>query len=409
MILLGLTDPLFVDAASPAEIYQTRILPILRSNQASSCTECHWQGIDLKNVLLEDPSQTFAELRAREWIDVDSPEKSKILEFIAKQPDDSNDLQRKVRDAELGAMCAWIEASVKEPALLALPIAKLKDLELDRELLLHARRDRITNRFVSTIWSQLERCANCHSPDRNQKHRDKHGEIMSWIVPNSPAATLRLLEERHLIDLENPETSLVRSKAMGEVEHGGGTKFPKGGKIDQAWTAFIVDYASVRRSKYSSATEISEQPELRSWMSGLHLRIINMPRAWSDRMLQVTLHRKQAKGAYASKPSAWAESRVSSERLSWSNTLSLLVESLPSRSDAVWPIEISESLPEGRYQARLELMESDDGTVRNTDRDATTHRLLGVFEVDVPWPSGHSSAKEVPFSAIELDHAFPPK
>lgn len=109
--------------------------------------------------------QSFASLRAKGWIDIDHPIDLKLLQFIAKRSDSTDEVIEKVRVAELEAITAWITASVKDPDSLNVPLLIVNDLQLDRELILHSRKDHVTDRFSVAIWSQLERCANCHSPD----------------------------------------------------------------------------------------------------------------------------------------------------------------------------------------------------------------------------------------------------
>jgi len=394
-ILLGFVHSVAF-AETPSEIYQRRILPFVKSPVSSSCSECHLQGIDLKQFLHEDPKRTFNELRARGWVDVDQPENSKLLAFISKRPDDSSDLQNKVRDAEFEAMRSWICAATSDASFLSVPVAKLDDLGYESELVKHVRTDQVIERFITAIWSQLERCANCHSPDRNQKHREKHGETMSWIVPRSPSKTLQMLMEKKLIDLESPSKSLLRTKAIGEDSHGGGIKFPIGGQTDASWLAFLVDLSKAQNGEYRSAKELPRPLEQRGWRSGLHLRIANFPTEWTGRLLQVTLHRRLDDGSFAESPSAWAESRVSPERRSWGNSLSLLSATANSNGEAIHPVELSEALPEGVYEARIV---NSDSTVeaRNDALDQTTK---GRFEIVAPWPAGHTAAEEVDFTSI---------
>lgn len=152
----------------------------MKSPQASSCRECHLQELDLKQFLFEDPIRTFTELRARGWIDIAAPKKSKLLDFIAKRTDDSSELQARVRQSEFDALRSWIEAAVKDSSSIQAPLPKIDDLEIDIALVKHTRSDKLDQRFIAAIWSQLERCANCHSPDRNIKQLGKHGEQMSW-------------------------------------------------------------------------------------------------------------------------------------------------------------------------------------------------------------------------------------
>ncbi|MBM3963894.1 MAG: hypothetical protein FJ308_02345 [Planctomycetes bacterium] len=226
-IVIGASSTL--RAETPAELYQRRVVPLLQSPDGSSCSECHMQGMKLNDFMTLDPKATFASWRARGWIDTEMPDESKLLEFIAKsQPRKEPNLKR-LRRAELKAIGEWIRSASNDPDSLDIPLPELRDLRLDESLIRHARKDKVLDRFVSVIWSQLERCTNCHSPERNSKQVEKNGEMMSWIVPNSPAETLLLLEDRKLIDGGTPSKSLLLSKALGLEDHGGGVKFPKGG------------------------------------------------------------------------------------------------------------------------------------------------------------------------------------
>lgn len=136
LALTGLGAP-NLGAETASEIYQRRVVPLLQSTNASSCTECHLQGVKLVDFLSLDPQASFASLRARGWIDVDNPSDSKFLQFIAKRPTGANELMEKVRQAELDAIGQWIRASVADPESISTPLPKLDDLKLD-ELLIHS-------------------------------------------------------------------------------------------------------------------------------------------------------------------------------------------------------------------------------------------------------------------------------
>src|SRR5436305_11519573 len=75
---LGAADP------SPAQVFETRLLPIFKSPNPSSCVQCHLAGVDLKNYILPSHEQTFVSLRDQGLIDLDRPEKSKILALIQR-------------------------------------------------------------------------------------------------------------------------------------------------------------------------------------------------------------------------------------------------------------------------------------------------------------------------------------
>src|SRR5690349_10300637 len=63
-------------------IFEQRITPIFRSPQPSSCVQCHLASVDLKNYILPSAEKTFVSLRDQGLIDLNDPEKSKILTLI---------------------------------------------------------------------------------------------------------------------------------------------------------------------------------------------------------------------------------------------------------------------------------------------------------------------------------------
>src|SRR5213593_1769326 len=98
----------------PAEIFEQRIMPIFRSPNPSSCTECHLAGVDLKNYILPSHEKTFVSLRDQGLINLDAPADSKILRLIAMGGGTNQGaglISAKVRDAEYGAFAEWIKAS----------------------------------------------------------------------------------------------------------------------------------------------------------------------------------------------------------------------------------------------------------------------------------------------------------
>ncbi len=68
--------------ATPQDIFARRIQPIFKSTNPSSCTECHLAGVELKNYILPSAEKTFLSLRDQGLIDLDAPEKSRILALI---------------------------------------------------------------------------------------------------------------------------------------------------------------------------------------------------------------------------------------------------------------------------------------------------------------------------------------
>ena len=103
---------------SALDIFNQRILPIFQAKDPSSCTECHLSSVDLKDYIHPDQEKTFASLAKSGLIDVDHPDESKILKFIARKPETPNLIANKIRQMEYEAFRAWITAAVNDPELL---------------------------------------------------------------------------------------------------------------------------------------------------------------------------------------------------------------------------------------------------------------------------------------------------
>jgi hypothetical protein len=118
-----------VSAAEPtsAEIFERRILPIFKSPNPSSCTECHLAGVDLKSYILPSHEKTFLSLRDQGLVDLDNPGDSKILRLIAMggtnglASDGAALISAKVRPAEHDAFGEWIRARARAPKLRTAP------------------------------------------------------------------------------------------------------------------------------------------------------------------------------------------------------------------------------------------------------------------------------------------------
>ena len=197
---------------SPQKVFNERIMPIFRSDNPSSCVQCHLSGVDLKNYILPSSEQTFVSLRDQGLIDLDKPRESKILKLITMQPEGSGAekkgaalIHEKNRKAEYEAFAAWIEAASADPKLRsAPPLEKSKVAGPDRpdEVIRHNRADGVLESFTRNVWALRFRCVHCHMPGalKFEKHVDKHGEKMGWLLKDGPAATMDYLIEKKLIN-----------------------------------------------------------------------------------------------------------------------------------------------------------------------------------------------------------------
>jgi hypothetical protein len=398
-IVLSLFANFSLHAEDSNEIYQRRILPLLQSNEKSSCSECHFRGMELKEYFGTNPIVTFAKLRGMGWVDVENPEKSKLLGFLQKQPDKNSDkLLEKVRKTEYEAIRLWIETSIREKKYLDADPIVPEDLRLSKDLVLHTRRDHVETRFVDAIWSQLGRCVNCHSPDRNAKQVAEHGEQMTWIVPGDPGATLRLLVDRKIIDIDNPADSLLRSKPLELVEHGGGPKFLVHSHTDQQWLAFLVDYSkTVLKEGYRAGDPLAAVAKKRSWLSELQVRVIDLPKEWAGKHMEVRLHRLSENGESEEHFVAQGESSINPKGLLWQNALTIYSPKPMSLragiNEWITPVVTSVAVPNGAYVLRVYLRESGNKNTGEDSQDKVT--WVGDLKVNAPWPPGYQPPKIV--------------
>src|SRR5215471_17913123 len=245
---------------SATDIFTRRILPLAKADKPSSCAECHAAGVDLSQYIKNDAAATFVALRTAGLVNAEQPEKSKLLEFIARAPEKGDPVIGKLREQELAAFRAWITAAAKDPKLASAPVSSAPiGPTLPPEIIRHARRDRVLASFIENIWIERERCAGCHSPDKNQRVVKEHGEQISWIKPNDPAGTLATIIANRLINLDDPDKSKILQKPLNEVDHGGHIKFTRGTRTDKQFRRFLNDYASTVTQKYQSASDLPKQ------------------------------------------------------------------------------------------------------------------------------------------------------
>src|SRR5262249_30128780 len=112
------------DEESSSQIFDRRVRPILESPAASSCAQCHLGGVDLKHYLLPTAAKTFVSLRDQGLIDLENPERSKILALIKMGEKDKPEAARaydKKRQTEFAALRDWLAASCRDPKLRDLP------------------------------------------------------------------------------------------------------------------------------------------------------------------------------------------------------------------------------------------------------------------------------------------------
>ena len=381
LTLLALGCASRLPAADPREVFERRIVPILKSPNPSSCVQCHLAGVDLKDYLRPTHEETFASLRDQGLIDLAAPEKSKILALIRMGGDASaSTVPATTRKVELDAFSAWVTASAADPALRnvpKLPPAGLAKPKRPDAVIRHARTDRLLESFEQTVWATRFRCMNCHTEGtpQNKKLVEEHGERVAWVKAAGPDATLTYLRSSKLIDPETPENSLLLKKPLNAVKHGGGQKFTPGDQGDAAYRQFLTDYARVVKDQYPDAASLpSPDAGPRQFGTDIWLKLTNTPPAWADRLVQADVYAwDAAANGWEMAPVATSDRVVWGKGKVWQHNLTLLAATGSDRAKA-WKAG-PPTLPKGRYQVRV----SFPGRPGE----------LGRVVVESAWPAGY--------------------
>ncbi|KAA5537950.1 hypothetical protein FYK55_28110 [Roseiconus nitratireducens] len=410
-------------------------MPIFKSPNPSSCVQCHLAGVDLKDYIRPSHQQTFAALRDQGLIDLEHPERSKILHLITMGEQDLDKgarlIHAKARNAEYEAFAAWIKACCRDPELQSL-VAGPADAVVgpDRPLpvIRHARKDRLLDSFVRNIWSQRMRCFPCHTPhelDSEKAASGKAGERYANLKRQygarmdlfkaSPRETMRQLivssrsrSEKHLplINVGEPANSLLVLKptsklppktdggepgtpsSLPPVSHGGGLKMHVDDQSYKAFLAWIQDYANLVQDRYASEEDLPED----NWFpTDCVLRVRGTPESWPAlTTVQLFVHRwDDDQKAWQSDPLAFTQAIVTPRGMV--NGALFLI-----RSQQDDPIDDPAAmLPPGRYlvkayvDARKRLRENPTALLNDQPSDAEA-------VVQAQWRTGFPNAEVIP-------------
>lgn len=380
-------------------VFERRILPILNSPKPSSCAECHLSGVDLKDYLRPDPTETFVALREAGLIDLKQPKQSKLLQFITRKPEKPSLVPPAVREEELAAFTAWIETAVADPKFRE---AKIKVAatgpKIPNEVIRHGRNDQVLASFVEHIWSESLRCAACHSPQLNKKQVEKFGERVSWMVPDNPAATMKKLLDQGLIDIENPAQSLILQKPTMQVEHGGGQKMLIGDRSYKQFLAFVEDYAKSSRGEYRRANDLPTPLAEVGRATEIWFKLTDVPEAFDAMLLQVDLYR-----ADASQPGGWSKDRwATGDRAAfgkgklWQQHLTVTA---PRDSARAKEIAAKPTLPAGKYHVKV-FVDRAGRLSKNPQETVDERDQVAEFDIDSRWPTGYGNMTSAKFPPV---------
>jgi hypothetical protein len=396
--LLLVAPALPQDGATPAQVFEKRIMPIFKSPKPSSCIDCHLSGVDLKSYIHPSHEKTFLSLRDQGMIDLNNPEGSRILRLISMGSENKGAalINEKVRKAELEAFTEWIKACAADPKLREAPKLPPADLARPRrpdEVIRHNRVDSVLASFERNIWSQRFRCAPCHAPDgpENARLAKENGEEMTWIRREGAEATMKYLIEKQIVIPKAPDKSFLLLKPLNLVKHGGGQKMLTGDLAYKAFRTWIEDYAKVMNDQYAKASELPKEPTgPEAFGSEVWLKLTNTPPAWADKLLQVTLYAYDAqKKAWDSEPIANSDRKVFGKGKLWQHNLSLLAAPGSPRAEG-FRKQSKATLPAGKYLLRIHV-DFQGRLERDWKAPLGKAELAGEFEVDSRWPEGYGS------------------
>lgn len=346
------SDPIRTTGDIPpsGDLFSQRILPLLKSDKPSSCSECHPTGVAVSDYLRESEVETFAALKQAGLINTQQPDKSRILQFISRSPEKKNPLLEQVRAAELQAFRDWIRSAVKNPQLLQAKTDQRIGTELAPEIIRHARNDRVLASFIDNIWSEMGRCVNCHHPERNRSKVGQHGltlddvNAISWIVPHDPAATPQQLVNSGNIDLTQPDQSPVLTKPAG----------------------------------------LSEQ----------QMRITDIPMQYAGMTLQINLHHiDSASGQVSAERWATGISRVNPDNGIWQNPI---LVTAPVTADRAARFRRKPELPAGQFQVRL-LIDQHNKLKHNPQTALDDSDLVATVSIHGEWKPGYQPPRIIAF------------
>lgn len=392
---------------TPAEVFEKRIVPIFKSPNPSSCVQCHLAGVDLKDYILPDAGKTFRSLRDQGLIDLDAPEKSKIVKLIDMGGDAAKGptaVHAAARKAEREAFVAWIAACAVDPNLRAAP--KLDEKERAQpsrppEVIRHARQDRVLASFEQNVWAWRFRCMNCHTEGtpQNDKFRADYGDRVAWVKKAGPAATLEYLIASKLIDPVNPEQSLLLRKPLGEVKHEGGVKFVVGDDAYKGFRTWIEDVAAIRGNKYAAAADLppaGSGPE--RFGTDLWLKLADCPPAWGDNFLQVRVFTwDAARKQWEDSPVAVSDRMVFGKGKLWQHNLTLLAAKGTDREKA-WRAG-SPALSEGKYLVKV-YVDRDSRLAKDWKAALGEADYVGQIEFTARWREGYAAMTVVDSSKV---------
>ena len=193
-----------------------------------------------------------------------------------------------------------------------------------------------------------------------------------------------------LIDLKNPEKSLLLTKPLGTVKHGGGIKFVVGDQGYKAMRTWIDDVVAIKTGRYTRADDLPPSTtDRKAFGTDIWLKLGNTPDAWGDKLLQVNVYAWDSHTqSWEKDPIATTDRTVWGKGKLWQHTLTLLAKSDSTRAKQ-WN-QSRPSLPAGKYLIKIYV---DQSRKTQADWKATlgTDDYVGECEIQARWREGYNA------------------
>jgi hypothetical protein len=241
--------------ASNTAIYDARIAPLLSDDRPKSCNACHLSGIDMTLFVRATPCETMACLGELGLVDLSAPEGSRVLDWIDRAKPLSPLIDASVVEAEHDGFLEWIRHNAecgrfecadvvctqreRDPFCDVAPEPFTAGISKDAGGCGELALERL---FRDTIYESRGRCFPCHfSAEAGAAPEALHFIEQTGSCDSSSLETMRNVVDAGLVDVQDPERSLLLLKPLAEggggVPHGGHEKFSPGG--DPGYDNFV--------------------------------------------------------------------------------------------------------------------------------------------------------------------------
>jgi hypothetical protein len=224
-------------------LFEDRIAPLLRDGNPSACNECHLAGIDLGLYAKGgDECTTLACMVEVGIVDLDAPQDSLVLDWMMRGDPASPLVTPEVRQAEHDGMLEWIEShagcrscpDIDDPC--GRGEAPCETPASDHELPARGFDDpgdcsdlTVERAFGELVYSWRGRCFPCHYDSQSGAPQNAPRFIADGSCSVGALTSMHNVLERGLVDLAEPDRSLLLQKPLAEsaggVPHEGGDKF----------------------------------------------------------------------------------------------------------------------------------------------------------------------------------------